>query len=270
MNDIGQNTQIKSTNTRNTLQREGILPSNNRFSKSSNFKQNDQEKLPQQPIKRGSMIISRRLMNTTDLVPWESYFLPKSHWISLDSNETWWQITPNDSGHTNKCGLHSIIESNGFNKLFISLYQPMTIEAISSCVETSKPFYNFEVNAKIINETTKLMNKSMNTNFQIIFAFKSISDYMLITCSLLEQNWILSKVINGEETIISEYIDDNIKSNVFFNLLIQVRDNTLSIDVNATPLFTLFKFTDGSQLSGLFGVQAKVSFTVLCTEYQHK
>lgn len=151
--------------------------------------------------------------------------------------------------------MHSIIESFS-GRLFIALYEAKTKECLQACV-SSNPSYNLEVHGKIVQIHRNAL-KPVAYNFQIVFGFKSIYDYYLLTCELYQKRWILSRVKEGEETIVVEAIDLNIKPNIFYEILLQARDNSLSIDINGLAIFTSIRFSDGMNLNGLIGVQAKV------------
>ena len=172
-------------------------------------------------------------------------------------SDGWFQTTPSGTGSTARAGLHSVIEGCT-NQLFMTVYEPRTLEAMTACTST-KPVYNLAVSAKMIQiQRTHIKNHQINNNFQIIIAFKSISDYAIITCDLASENWVLLHCKDGNNIVISEASDSNLKPNIFYDLFIQVRDNTLSVDINGSPVFTAIRFTDGMSMNGLLGLQAMV------------
>lgn len=195
-----------------------------------------------------------KLQHQADItINWESHFLDKSSYLALADG--WFQITNEKSGSSIRKGLHSLIQSSG-PKIFICLYEPQSAEVLDACTRNKSPSYNLEVSAKVIEIQSHM--KRRHGNFQIIFAFKSIYDYALLTCDLESNQWLLSKCINGKDIIIKKAIPQLLKPNVFYNLLIQIRDNAVTIDCNSTPIFSRVVFPDTS-LYGLVGVQAKTT-----------
>jgi hypothetical protein len=138
----------------------------------------------------------------------------------------------------------------------MAIFEPRTVEGLAACM-SDEPYYNLEVSAKVIQ--LKKTSVKSNNNFQVIFSFKSTNDYCILTCDYDERSWIVSRVKYGMETLIADTMDYNIRANLFYNILIQVRGSYLSIDVNGIAIFTALHLTEGVLLSGLLGVQAKVT-----------
>jgi len=142
----------------------------------------------------------------------------------------------------------------------MALYEAKTRECFNACMSPC-PSFNLEVHAKIIQNQRNVLKSN---NFQIIFGFKSITEYFTLTCEFLQKRWIISRLRDGEEIVIAETVDVNIKANLFYDILVQMRDNSLSIDINGLAVFTTVRFSDGLTLTGLVGVQAKV-----CDKYDN-
>ena len=125
------------------------------------------------------------------------------------------------------------------------------------------PEYDLEVCAKLQSKSsaattpTKIMQYSYNS-FIIVFAFKSATDYCSLKCDGAARMWSILRSVGGEDFILAESQDNSIKLNVFYNLLIQIRGNSVSIDVDGSPLFTHVRSSDTDTLSGLLGLNAKV------------
>mmetsp|Transcript_13562 Transcript_13562/g.12279 ORF Transcript_13562/g.12279 Transcript_13562/m.12279 type:complete len:727 (-) Transcript_13562:463-2643(-) len=245
------------SNNRNVLLKEGILPANPnslryKSPKPGKYKARDQDKT----IESKPMPINYNLSNSYVNI-WNQLFLQKSEWISLSCG--WYQATSSSSGQTTKCGLHSVIESFG-NRLYMIIYEPQTTEVMTAC-SYIPPAFDLEVSIKIMpmNKVAISSFPIMNSSCQIIFSWKSVSDYMALTCDIINQRWYISNISNGQEYIIAESNDDNIKANLFVKILVQVRDTSLSIDINSLPVFTAIRLSDGSSYNGLLGLQAKMS-----------
>lgn len=181
----------------------------------------------------------------------------------MSLGDGWFQATPTGTGQTTRCGLHSVLESSS-NQWFMCIYEPRTPEAIYACTSTC-PLFDLEVSAKVMRTKVNPKSPSVNSNFQIVVAFKSVSDYVTITCDLIGLRWVMTRVIDGTENAVAESIDSTIKANTFYCLLIQIRENSISVDINSIPVFTAVRLSDTENLSGLVGLFAKVHTTFYST-----
>lgn len=247
----------------NTLSREGIVPANVRvfngstYGKSMNRRHtaSDQQKSHETlstdhrkfPLKKPSYV--------KDLGLPSPIFLPRSQWISL--GDGWFQTTPIGTGNCNRCGLHSVIESS-LGQLFICVYEPRSSLGVTSCL-TESPNYDLEISLK----TIKAKNNPTNQCFEVLIGFKSATEYVTLGLNSDLGQWILGHVTGNETHIISVVDALDIRPNVFYSLLIQVRDTLISVDVEGIPIFTSLRIpspasTSGTSLSGLMGLLAKV------------
>lgn len=149
-----------------------------------------------------------------------------------------------------------MIESAAKN-IFVCIYEPRTKEVFSACT-SQNPEYDLEVSAKIIYARLPTSKSNQHANFQIVVGMKNPLEYVAIRCDLSTQHWVLLCVKNGEESVEAEMSDSEIRPNIFFNLLIQVRGCSVSLDINGLPIFTAVRVVHGEPLSGLVGLIAKV------------
>jgi Cdc6-like AAA superfamily ATPase len=252
---------IKQIQKKNTLQKEGIVSASHKFvvgsthgqskkyhSKSAQERSSDSERRP-------SITSLAKKSQLTDLISLNS-FLPSSEWFSL--GDGWYQTTKNDTGSSYRAGLHSIIEAMPGN-IFMCIYEPRSTEALTSCT-SNNPLYDLEINAKCIGKTTLLKHNTSSLSFHVVFAFKSTSDYYYVSCDIIKYKWTLSRIYGEDETILAESVDLNLKINIFYTLLLQIRGNTISIDLNNQPLFTSIRLSsEDEQLRGIVGLLSKGS-----------
>ena len=245
---------------------------------------------------RSSQTNSKRPRSLADLPSLcsQPYYLlhSRSDWISL--GDGWHQVSIADSGETSKVGLHSVIDNNSAaGAPFVCIYEPRLQECYSTCT-SSEPFYDLLLQAKIIHShdpmphtlqsnreasgqavaaaafgnshsrgsaanPSAMLTHALVPNFQVIFCFKNFSNYLSLTCDLSTRSWILShcSAENGD-SVMSRVIDQSIRANQFFHVLIQLRGTYLSIDINNLPVFTSVRCPEGmTDLSGLPGLAAR-------------
>lgn len=75
-------------------------------------------------------------------------------------------------------------------------------------------------------------------SMQIIFSLKSMEEFMFLVLEVSTQTWTLGYTSSAGVTILNQVVDDDIRSNQFYNVLIQLRGPTLSVDINNVPVFT--------------------------------
>ena len=180
----------------------------------------------------------------------EVSYLPKSSWISLDDG--WFQVTPSASGTSLRCGLHSVVDGKP-GRLYMCIYEPRSHEAFAACT-ASVPEYDLEVSGKCMNA-----HANCRMGYSVIFGFKSITDYLCVYCRLPSRVWTLSWIRGAEEHILTEVEDQSLKVNAFSSLLLQVRGNSVSLDVNNEPVFTSIRIIDCDSIRGLVGLASKGS-----------
>jgi hypothetical protein len=248
----------------NTLSREGIAPANSRAFAGSKFGRSttrrhsatDQQKVDESMPRK--FFAARKPSHITDTGTSSASFLGRHEWITL--GDGWFQATPLGTGSSSRFGLHSVVESS-LGQLYICIYEPRTQLAAEAC-NSESPQYDLEVSAK----TVLAKNSPKLQCFEIIFAFKSATDYMFLRCDVDAQSWSLCRNVGGEMTSLaiaavdSEVAGAELKPNLFYSVLIQVRNgNTISVDVDGVPIFTAVRLPDpGSNCSGLMGLLAKV------------
>ena len=279
---------------RNVLSREGIKPSQSRLIQGSKFGQGspnpsrarDQHRQALFPQANPNYIAGIKnaatMRSLSNLLQNPQFLLSsRSEWISL--GDGWHQATCEGSGCTNKSGMHSIIDNSNPSMPgapFVCIYEPRTKECYDTCT-SAEPFFDLECSAKVIRSNDPLrlgasragesqlrpqflkngslsQSSAIVNHFQVLFCFQSFSNYLSLTCDLASHTWTCMHSLNGTDIILGQVIDMDIKANVFFQLLVQVRGTYCSIDINNNPVFTSVRTPDGMpSLYGLPGLAAR-------------
>ena len=218
--------------------------------------------------------------------------LPRPEWIPL--GDGWFQATPRreSGGSSSRCGLHSVIDGS-LGLPLLCIYEPRSAEAIASCINAAEFDLEVSAKVIQSNEKTTTAAAAAATdsapaaalrrvslldsasisassssssssfsgavspqalNFQILFAFQSLTDFMLVTADVSTQSWVLSRVRGGEETVLEQVGGHDIRPNQFYHVLVQVRGGSVSVDVNATPIITAARIGgEEESLGGLLG-----------------
>ena len=181
-------------------------------------------------------------------------------WISLGSS--WYQITHANSGKCTPCGLHTVLECN--HAICAILYEPQSINCNNACVtgiNSSSIEYDLHVSIKCL--------PSSNVGCGIVFGFKNISNYCVLVCDIENKQWELGIVKDDTYLIVKESVDNSMKENIFQNVFIQIRNDTISVDVNDRIVFTSTRMhgsntslTEVVFLNGLVGIILHVSYLV--------
>lgn len=163
--------------------------------------------------------------------------LESNSWISL--NNGWFQVSPMGSGCSRHCGAQTIVESSSTG-MYICAYEPLTIHCSQACLSQT-PEYNLEVAAKSMNRG----------GFEVIFALKPNQEFCSISCHVDKQVWIVRRTVCQTNTahVLGEYsaVDTlPLKDNIFYSILLQVRENAVSIDINGVPICTSLKIGTAS------------------------
>lgn len=272
INNATNSTSCSSPLLKNTLHREGILPHGNahvigrhtatasrRYSHSMSNQNNRNTASTHANTRRScvtqtmqSTAMSRNSNNSIAQDKAVIECLDRSRWIKL--GEGWYQVTSTDSGSSVRCGLHSVVDGAA-GQVYICLYEPRSDGAFLACTGVT-PEYDLEVCAKYISLKPA---KQIQGGYYIIFAYKNPTDYLSIHCQVLNQRWVLSRVRNDEEDVIFESGPDPLmKINMFSTILIQVRGNYVSIDINNQPIVTSISIPQ-TDLRGLVGILSKGS-----------
>lgn len=238
--------------TYNTLAREGIKPSLTPTFAGSNFGQaksrrasNDQQRSLGSATENRILTGTRKAASFVDDGAASPLHLQRSQWISL--SDGWFQTTPMGTGSSSRAGLHSVIESS-MGQLYMCLYEPRTREATQACSH-DPPEYDLEVSAKCM--------KCKDVGFELIFAYKSPTDFAAVICDISTQQWRLVRTCGSQEMILAAIDATDLKLHTFYSLLLQIRGSSISLDINATPVFTSLRVQEGS-LTGLIGIKVKV------------
>ena len=207
--------------------------------------------------RRGSMDSATTSMNylKIDQSYDDSDYLPRSQWISL--GEGWFQVSSPGSGSSVRKGLHSLVDGK-HGHAYMCMYEPRSEEGFNACT-SANPEFDLEVSAKcVVGKTQQVTSKFIG--YQIIFGFKSVSDYFSVYCMFPSQKWILAKIDGPNETIIDEVMDNSLKINIFSTLLLQIRGEYISVDINDQPVFTSVRIeSEKVSLRGLVGVLSRGS-----------
>lgn len=261
--EIGSRSQTPNSTSRgrsvNTLAREGIAPANSSLfagsqfakSKGRRFSASDQQKASECLADKVKLSFERKRSIYRDMGEPSTLFLPRSSWISL--GDGWFQITPMGTGSSTRCGMHSLVESS-LSQLYMCLYEPRSKEVHDSC--TGEPTeYDIEASLKSMRYSTG----TESYQFELIFAFKSPTDYFSLICDVSNGTWSLTRCLGSEKTtVLSCGASEEIKPNLFYSILLQVRGNTVSVDVDNVPIFTTARPPDAVNMSGLMGLLAQV------------
>lgn len=173
--------------------------------------------------------------------------------ISLGNG--WYQITPAETGFTSQFGLHSLITTTN-GKSFGCIFEPRTEECFNSCFG-STPSYDLEVYLKSM-KTDIVSNGLFDGTMQVLLAFKNFNDHVSLICDVVNKVWYLVRISGEHEIIFGEMSDLALKHNTFLHILIQIRGNSVTVDVNGNPIFTHVKLVEGSNFSGYPGIKSKV------------
>jgi hypothetical protein len=227
----------KRNDTQGTLKREGITPIRSSSSSSLQRKLSSSSNSIDGDSNKPKLLLSP--------------FLDKSKWLNL--NEGWHQITVSGSGNITRCGLYSVIESHGTNKTYGIMYIPRSDAAYNAAM-CNKPEYDLSLQFKIHYK----YNSTITPQFELLFGYKDNHSYLSLHCDALLKNWSLIHHNGGREICLSQINDNSIKTNCFYSILIQIRINCVSIDINGIPVFTKLKVSSVSDLSGFMGLKAHV------------
>jgi hypothetical protein len=113
------------------------------------------------------------------------------------------------------------------------------------------PSYEIEVSSKAMT-----LHEKNAPEFIIILGFTSAVRHVRIKCSTAERTWSLVVYRDGQEEFITQVYIESIRTNVFYDILIQVRGDLITLDVDGMPIFTNVKLPYPSCLSGFVGVLA--------------
>ena len=253
-----------SSTRRGTLAKEGVLPASARLIAGSQFGRSGvtvhrsaQQTAPKASRKASGVGYAPLAPTFND----HEQVLPREEWIAL--SDGWFQATPLHTGQSLLRGLHSVIDgsssgssssSSSSGQPFLCIYEPRSTEVLTACAGTAE--YDLEVSAKMMCSLTSSVQPT-HSHFQIVFAFKSAGDFAVLTCDLTSKSWVLSMCKAGEESVLEQVLCPDTKMNQFYQILIQVRGNMISIDVDSAPIFTMVRVADVDFLTGLVGVLAK-------------
>ena len=164
--------------------------------------------------------------------PGSGVYLDRISWLNL-YGDGWLQVTPKASGHYTKTGLHNVIESYS-GRTFAVLYEGQTTAA-SRVLLSSNPEYDLEVFGRALQDPSSLTSEHC---YRILLAFKSADDYMAIHVDSDRGRYMLVRCYSGDITVLAEESDSKLKVNVFSKILVQVRGNLITLDINESPVFT--------------------------------
>lgn len=94
----------------------------------------------------------------------------------------------------------------------------------------------------------------------VIFAMKSSDDFYALKCDVSKKIWLLVHIRRGEEHPMNHAVDESMRCNLFYSVLVQIRGSSVSVDVNGIPLFTATRCSaDSKEFNGLVGLAVHVS-----------
>jgi hypothetical protein len=250
----------KSGRRLNTLSREGIAPANIGIVAGSTFGKAGNRRYSASDHQRSHETIAdlrrftpKKPSHVKDQGTPSALFLPRSQWISL--GDGWFQTTPIGTGNCNRTGLHSLVESS-LGQLFICVYEPRSTVGVSSCLSEC-PNYDLEISLK----TIRAKNAPARQSFEVLLGFKSATEYLTLALDSDQGHgqWTFGHVTGNTTHVIAVVEASDIRPNVFYSVLLQVRDTLVSVDVDGVPIFTSLRIpSPATSLSGLMGLLAKV------------
>jgi hypothetical protein len=187
----------------------------------------------------------------------------KDYWTEL--GEGWFQ-TNTDAGSISRCGLHSVVESSG-SRLLTCMYVPRS-NAAYQAIHGENPEFDLELSMKFLNRdmmgsSSGSVSSSSGSSSGIpyvIFAMKSPDDFYALKCDASRKIWVIVHIRRGEEHPMNHAIDESLRYNLFYTVLIQIRGSSVSVDINGIPLFTGTRCNaDSKEFSGLVGLAVHVS-----------
>ena len=208
------------------------------------------------------------------------YLLERDEWVPM--NGGWYQISAASSGSFSKLGMHQIVENSCYSPdgaPYVALYIPRNDEIRDACLERS-PYCDLEVGVKIIQSSEPHQGSSLSNSvfhklrsdrdeenvttsavvpsMTIIFSMKSPEEYMFLAGEVQSQTWTLGYSCPDGVTILNQLVDKELKGNIFFAVLVQLRGSSLSVDINSVPVFTSVRLPHAlSSFGGYPGVVAR-------------
>jgi hypothetical protein len=173
--------------------------------------------------------------------------LPREQWTSF--GDGWWQLTAGDSGKRVKYGLHCVIESN-VRRAYVCCYEPH-IPEVYNAVMNNFPHYDIEVSIKAMKTAA-----DKGGDFCLLLGFQSALKYLFIKCDTERKVWTMAIRCEDGDVPLAVIPMDALRCNCFYDLLLQVRGDTISLDVNRAPLFTAVRIPEHTSIGGLVGVLA--------------
>lgn len=233
----------------NTLVREG----NNGFSSKSS--RGDAESSSPKYFTRTKM--GEKRIKLDDFMFYKYVLTNPQHWNSLRNG--WYQFTPHGSGNSSHCGLHTILECD--KHIYGCLYEPQTTLGHIACITGDSapgPAGTNHAGVEFNLEVSLKHMKSANIGSGIIFGFKNIFSFCMLICDVGNRSWELVLVQDEQYQVVREYADSGLKENIFQNVLLQIRNDCISVDVNGKGIFTSVRMqatsTHNEPLNGLLGV----------------
>jgi len=151
-----------------------------------------------------------------------------------------------------------IIHSN--DPLFLGANSAVANREASGQAAAEKAFGNSMTKQSPVTATVASSSAYAQVpNFQVLFCFTSFANYFSLTCDLHTRSWTLCYCtpVRGDQ-VVAQALDQNIRANQFYHVLIQLRGTYVSIDINSSPVFTSVRCPDGMEdLSGLPGLAAR-------------
>lgn len=148
----------------------------------------------------------------------------------------WFQSSPDSFGSMTFCGQHILVESSQ-SQSFLCLFEPKTKETKRSLSIGS---FDIQVQIKCFLTAKK--------SGEIVFSLSNNEFYLSIVLDIQNMKWLLlshSANENGSNitNILATYIDKNLKCNIFYKVLIQVRQWTVNVFVEDVLILS-YSITD--------------------------
>lgn len=131
---------------------------------------------------------------------------------------------------------------------YIATYEPTSTSAQPGVAAVEEGQVNIEIAVKSVRPTDAGPDPA--SAFHIVVGYRGPSDFYMVVGDVRAQEW---RVQHVDGTVVSRVADTSMKQDIFFNLVILVRGDKISVDANGTSVFGRVMLPEGG-LKGDIGV----------------